>query len=242
MADELDEARDPLAPVDPGGTVNRETDPSQTLPQRPLPGPPRSDYEGGDYTYWLRDGTTPYRQTGPGDGDTFSENDNGWMTNPQAQDDLWPSSAEEVAGMVGGRHRLTEPVQGVAEPEGPVDEDFAGDDPQWLQDLNQLSEADSSADLPNPPQASELPAGGMTETQIRDAGMRIDVPFEAGSPAPLRYRKGAGKQTWTPPPGWDQGAPPIDPQLAADFGVPRDLQSDDERTGGSGGDTGAAAG
>ena len=61
----------------------------------------------------------------------------------------------------------------------------------------------------------------MTETQIRDAGMRIDVPFEAGLPVALKYRQGAGKQTWTPPSGWDQGAPPIDPQLAEDFGVPR---------------------
>lgn len=238
MTDELDEARDPLAPADPGATINRTVDPSQGLPQRPLTGPPRSDYEGGDNTFWLRDGTTPYRQRGPGDGDVFSQDQDGWMTGPMPQDDLWPSSAEEVAGMIGGRHRLTEPVKGVNEPEGPPDDSFAGDDPGWMQDLDDdtLVEADTSDDPPD--SNGELPTGGMTETQIRDAGMRIDVPFEAGLPVALKYRVGAGKQAWTPPSGWDQGAPPIDPQLAEDFGVSRDL-SGDERTG-SGGGTGEA--
>ena len=150
MTDELDEARDPLAPADPGATINRTVDPSQGLPQRPLTGPPRSDYEGGDNTFWLRDGTTPYRQRGPGDGDVFSQDQDGWMTGPMPQDDLWPSSAEEVAGMIGGRHRLTEPVKGVTEPEAPPEDSFAGDDPGWMQDLDDddIVEADTSSDRP----------------------------------------------------------------------------------------------
>jgi hypothetical protein len=107
-------------------------------------------------------------------------------------------------------------------------------------DDDNIVEADSSDDDSDDPDA--LPSGGMTETQIRDAGMRIDVPFEAGLPVALKYRTGAGKQTWTPPSGWDQGAPPIDPQLAEDFGVSRDLQSGDERTGSGGGTGGTEPG
>jgi hypothetical protein len=62
----------------------------------------------------------------------------------------------------------------------------------------------------------------MNEQQIRDAGLRIDLPVESPSPVLLHY-EATGQQTWTPPPGWRVGMPPIDSDLAHDLGVPTDL-------------------
>jgi hypothetical protein len=42
----------------------------------------------------------------------------------------------------------------------------------------------------------------MTEREIRDAGLAIDVPFESGEPQPERLKYADLGQTWTPPDGW----------------------------------------
>jgi hypothetical protein len=49
---------------------------------------------------------------------------------------------------------------------------------------------------------------GMSETQIRDAGLAIDVPFESGEPAPQRFKYADLGKPWTPPEGWppEEGA------------------------------------
>jgi hypothetical protein len=60
---------------------------------------------------------------------------------------------------------------------------------------------------------------GMSEQEIRDAGLAVDVPYESGSPEPERLRYADLGMTWTPPEGW----PPEDPAAAqppvADGGV-----------------------
>lgn len=43
---------------------------------------------------------------------------------------------------------------------------------------------------------------GMSEQQIRDAGLAIDVPFESGESAPERLQYADLGKTWTPPDGW----------------------------------------
>ena len=241
---EIEEARDPLAPADPSATVDTEINPTQTLPQG---GVTQDDNDGGgDYAYWLRDGVTPYRSSPEGDDFTvFSKNDDAWMYQHMVdRDKMWPSSAGEVAGMIGGgRQRLTEPVKGAMPVDPGPDEDFA---PVPSPDL--LAEADSDADLPDADTPDEmadtvpdLPAGGMSEQQIRDAGLRIDLPYDDPLPSALQYQD-AGQQTWTPPSGWRQGMPPIDEQLAADLGVPRDLgQAQEGTSGSSSGEPGAGA-
>jgi hypothetical protein len=237
-------ARDPLVPADPGSTQDSSVDPSQTIPNRGQPqGSDDSVYDGGEYEYWLRDGVTPYRTLGPAEADVFSRDANGWMMqHTVARDSLWPSGPGEVAGMIGGRHRLTEPTKGAAPLDPGPGEDFAP-----VESPDYMAEADSGGDLPQPdgdatnvPQAppsaqadgQDLPSGGMTEEQIRDAGLRIDVPFESPLPADLKY-KDTGQQVWTPPPGFRQGLPPIDDWLAERLGVPRDLGTEGAE-GGSG--------
>ena len=49
-------------------------------------------------------------------------------------DDLSPSSAEEIAGIIGGRHRLTEPTRGAMPVYPPPDESYAPDKPPWMQE------------------------------------------------------------------------------------------------------------
>ena len=71
----------------------------------------------------------------------------------------------------------------------------------------------------------------MTEQQIRDAGLRIDLPYDDPLPVALKY-KDTGQQAWSPPPGFRQGMPPIDEKLADDLGVPRDLGQAQEGAGG----------
>jgi hypothetical protein len=56
----------------------------------------------------------------------------------------------------------------------------------------------------------------MSEQEIRDAGIAIDVPFESGEPNPQRLRyANLGKQ-WTPPedwtPGGGAGTEPVPPE------------------------------
>ena len=156
----------------------------------------------------------------------FSRPDDGWMLNHMVDPDkMWPSSAGEIASMIpGGRSRLTEPVKGASPLDPGPDEDFAP-----VPSPDELAEADSDADLPDADTPDELadsvpdlPDGGMNEQQIRDAGLRIDLPYDDPLPVSLKY-KDTGQQTWTPPPGFRQGMPPIDEKLAANLGVPRDL-------------------
>jgi hypothetical protein len=252
----LREARDPLAPADPSATVDTEIDPSSTLPQRGAP-PNTPDLDGGEYEYWLRDGVTPYRTQGPVNKEVFSKDDDGWMLQHQVdKSTLWPSSAGEVAGIIpGGRSRLTEPGKGAMAPRPGPDDDFA---PVESPDL--IAEADATGDLPpdtgddvdgsdpsqvgdpsDLPDLGDLPEGGMNEQQIRDAGLRIDLPYDDPLPVALKY-KDTGQKTWTPSPGFRQGMPPIDAKLADDLGVPRDLgQAQEGTSGSSGGEPGAGA-
>lgn len=58
-------------------------------------------------------------------------------------------------------------------------------------------------------QVSGQVSGNMSEQQIRDAGLAIDVPFESGQPQPERLRYSDLGMKWTPPDGWppDAGQP-----------------------------------
>jgi hypothetical protein len=230
-------ARDPLAPADPGSTQDSSVDPSTIRPNLQPPDASTGNFtlDGGDYDYWLRDAVTPYRTNGPAEGDVFSQDDGGWMMQHSIdRDRLWPSSAEQVAGLIGGRHRLTEPSKGTAPLYPGPDEDFSP-----VESPDYMAEADSDADVPQPPPSevdgpdADAAAQPMTEQQIRNAGLRIDVPFEATMPVDLKY-KDTGQKVWTPPPGWRQGAPPIDDWIAEEFGLPRDLGQEAEGGGSSG--------
>lgn len=207
----------------PGRTGDDMVDPSSTLgPQSPG----RSNLDGGEYLYWLDANGVPYRS----DEDVtsshvFSRVDDAWMIHHVHPDDLWPSTAEQIAGMIGGRQRLTEPTRGATPTLGKKEESYAPPP-------EPLAEADAAGDSPNPPDSINLPRG-TTEQHIRQAGLRIDLPFEAPMPKAISY-KDTGQQAWTPPPGWRQGAPPIDEKLARDAGLPRDLGAG----GGSSGETG----
>lgn len=84
---------------------------------------------------------------------------------------------------------------------------------------------------PDPPAKPDAPAGGgeqptetqpskgngnvrpgMSEQEIRDAGLAIDVPFESGEPQPERLRYADLGMSWTPPDNWppESGAPSTD--------------------------------
>lgn len=225
-------ARDDLVPADPGATEDTLVDPTQTLAAKGAPGEIPSDLDGGEFSYWLRDGATPYRSSPDGHNfSVFSREDDAWMHQHLVdRDKMWPSSAGEVAGMIGGgRQRLTEPEQGAMPIDPGPEEDFA---PVASPDL---VEADSAADSAADDTSNrELPAGPMNEQQIRDAGLRIDLPYDDPLPVALKY-KATGQQTWTAPPGFRQGMPPIDEKLAADLGVPRDLGQAQGEGGDSGG-------
>jgi hypothetical protein len=245
-------AQDPASPPDPEVTLDRSVNPSQ-VPNQGTPQGDQSDMDGGEYRYWLRDGVTPYRTEGAAGADVFGRQADGWLVqNLVDRDKLWPSSPGEIAGMIGGRHRLTEPTKGAAPIDPGPDEDFAPVEPP-----DYLAEADSTADLPvdddsepdrdftqplappDAPPVGDLPSGGMNEQQIRDAGLRIDLPYDDPLPVDLKYAD-KGQQTWTPPPGFRQGMPPIDEKLAADLGVPRDLSQSQEGADQNGGDRGDA--
>ena len=237
-------ARDPLAPVDAGTTQDTTVDPSQT-------GPAASDLDGGEFAYWLRDGVTPYRSTPDGHNfHVFSQHDDAWMIqNSTPHDSMWPSNAGEVASMIGGgRQRLTEPTKGAMPVYPGPDDDFAPvESPDLMAEADSTGDVPPDPDTPQPPPSEQtsgasdddFPAGGMNEQQIRDAGLRIDVPYDDPLPVGLKY-KATGQQAWTPPAGFRQGMPPIDEQLAADLGVPRDLgQSAQEGVEGGGSSGGA---
>jgi hypothetical protein len=198
----LSEARDPVAPADPGGPDDRQVNPS--LIRRPSSPPPAgraSGYEGGDFLFWTNDSGTPFRTDEKGyEGDVFSDDDDAWMKRSLPTDDLFPSTPEEVAGLIGGRHRLTEPSKGAMPVPSPKEGSYAPSPP--------LAEADTSADFaPDMPEpAPPLPEGSMTEQQIRDAGVRIDLPFEIPDPADISYED-TGQKEWVPPEGWDPGPP-----------------------------------
>jgi hypothetical protein len=69
-------------------------------------------------------------------------------------------------------------------------------------------------ETPTPDAAGTAPSSGstanikpgMTEQEIRDAGVAIDVPFESGSPEPERLRYADLGKTWTPPDDWPPDA------------------------------------
>jgi hypothetical protein len=69
------------------------------------------------------------------------------------------------------------------------------------------------ADDKKQPKAKVMPA--MTEQEIRDAGLMIDVPYETtGEPERLKYANLGPEKKWTPPPGWppEQGQPTPTPE------------------------------
>lgn len=104
--------------------------------------------------------------------------------------------------------------------------------------------ATDSASAANDAYDGAAASGPMHEQDLRNAGMTIDVPFESPNPAMLKYAD-KGQQTWTPPPGFRMGMPPIDPGLAENLGVPRDLNTlapDYEAPGDDGADEGAEDG
>lgn len=74
------------------------------------------------------------------------------------------------------------------------------------------------------PPVGELPEGGMTEGEIRAAGLAIDVPYEAPMPKRLEYED-TGQQAWTPPPGFRQGLPPLEGEEEAEGGSPGETES-----------------
>lgn len=57
---------------------------------------------------------------------------------------------------------------------------------------------EKQADAPTPPDPSKIKDTGMSEEEIRDAGLQIDVPFEAGhaEPKALRYAEGIAEKPW----------------------------------------------
>lgn len=62
-----------------------------------------------------------------------------------------------------------------------------------------------------------------TEMGIRQKGLNVDLPFETPGPQKLRYSDQGPAKAWTPPEGFRLGMPPIDPDLADDLGVDRNL-------------------
>jgi hypothetical protein len=226
-------ARDEVTPADPGLTQDTEVNPTLQLPNLTPPAGEQSEDGDSEYQYWLRDGVTPYR-TLHSNAEVFSRADDGWMIQQLVdRDKLWPSSGDEIAGMIGGRQRLDEPTKGAMPMTSDPEDSFASGDEDWLAtEAGEVVEADATADQPDttadqpdlsPDADGTDDSGGMTEQQIRDAGLRIDLPFDDPMPVALRYSDEGSAQAWTPPPGWRQGLPPIDEQLAADLGVPRDL-------------------
>ena len=240
-------ARDEQVPIDPSTTVDTEIDPTQTIPQRGQPQGDGSDLDGGEYTYWLRDGVTPYRMLDRADTHVFSH---GRRRRGSTSTDR-PRQAVAVEPGGDRRDDRRAPAPDRARDRAPLpldpgpDEDFAP-----VQSPDDLAEADSVGDQPDdtpqpPPsqqgasEPSDLPQGAMNEQQIRDAGLRIDVPYETPLPGALKYQD-TGQKVWTPPAGFRQGMPPIDEQLARDLGVSRDLGQDQE--GAEGGSTSGESG
>lgn len=180
--DKLHEARDPLAPADRQESEPREVNPSETLPNTE------------DWEWYLKDGVVPYRVSPDGTVEhMFAQDDDGWAVGAAPLDDLWDSTPEIIASIIGGRERLTEPVS-VSGRTASVEREFP------FAEKAPLAEADSTGDFPDQGDSLTRP-DGMSERQIRAAGLRIDLPFEAPLPRDITY-KDTGQQTWTPPPGW----------------------------------------
>jgi len=196
----INEARDPANPVDPGRTIAREVNPTSQLPDSQGQRPPLQDLENDQYVYWLTDLGTAARGDEHGATEIFSDIDGKWKIHYIPGEDLFPSSAEEVAGLIGGRQRLTEPSDGVTPLRSPPEFPFAPDE------LEPLAEADSSADQPTEalPSLPDLPEGPMNEREIRAAGLRLDLPYEAPMPKEITYKDLGPGHKWTPPPGWEQ--------------------------------------
>jgi hypothetical protein len=217
-----------------------EQNPSQALPAQPeTPGARQHEPNDGGYDFFLRDGITPYRRLrGTVNFEVWGgQIDDGWMLqNLIDPDRLWEATPNEIAGIVGDAKRLAEPRKGIVPYIGDEDSEtlaihadlaeasfrtWPEDDPE----IGGLTEADSTADLPQPdagaPPDGELESN-MTEQEIRDAGMQIDLPFESAGPEWLTYSD-TGQQAWVPPSDWRAGMPPIDPLVAERLGVPPDL-------------------
>jgi hypothetical protein len=68
-----------------------------------------------EYLYWLQDGVTPYRSDlDIVNYEVFSRDDDAWMRTQVVWVKLSLSSSEEVASMIGGSNRLTDPPRGWA--------------------------------------------------------------------------------------------------------------------------------
>lgn len=75
----------------------------------------------------------------------------------------------------------------------------------------------------------------MNESQIRDAGLAIDVPFETAGEPEERLRYADLGKTWTPPEGWppeygstaatgdDTSTATVDPSAAGTVPTPPDM-------------------
>lgn len=65
------------------------------------------------------------------------------------------------------------------------------------------------------PAAAEV-RDGMSELEIRDAGVMIDLPYESpsGSPEPMQYEDLGDEKSWSPPEGFTLAGVPYDEVVA----------------------------
>jgi 2'-5' RNA ligase len=105
-----------MTPIDPELDEPREINPTLTLPGAATvdgnQDAGNQDADGAGYTFFLRDGITPYRCR-KHSYDVFGRVDDGWMGQQMIDPDhLWESSPNEIAGIIGGAERLDEPRVG----------------------------------------------------------------------------------------------------------------------------------
>jgi hypothetical protein len=102
-----------------------------------------------------------------------------------------------------------------------ADGDTTTPEPEPEPDDTSAVKPDDSSATPGKPGASSAATGkimpGMTEQEIRDAGLAIDVPYESGQPEPERLRYADLGMPWTPPDGWppETGQPQDEDDLNA---------------------------
>lgn len=91
------------------------------------------------------------------------------------------------------------------------------DDPKPPDDesAEQTPDDETAETKPSGDSATIKPA--MNESEIRQAGLAIDVPYESGQSEPERLTYADLGQTWTPPDGWppEQGQPQDEDDLNA---------------------------
>jgi hypothetical protein len=94
---------------------------------------------------------------------------------------------------------------------------------------------DTAADGPTADQIND----SMTEQEIRDAGLKIDLPYESppGAPEPLQYANDiAPEKGWTPPEGFTIAGVPF-ADVVAGIGGGAMPQQPDEVAGGQSSET-----